>query len=292
MRLLARDLLRMYHHPERPLETLELSFRDYILTEQELQKTPWYQNSFNYWRKRLDNLAPAPSLPMVKQPSSLTKTRFVRRAGSLTVEQWQRMKSRASGAGLTPSGLLLAAFGEILGYWSKDPRLTINLTIFNRLPLHPQVNSIVGDFTSLILVEVNRAAKTNFLDYAREVQQQLWQDLEHRHVNGVRVLRELIKKRGNQQSAAMPVVFTSTLTLNNFEDPERLPALGDPVFGIGQTPQVWLDHQVSEEAGCLRFDWDAVDELFPAHMLDDMFAMYSKLLHQLAEAETDRPLCK
>ncbi len=32
--------------------------------------------------------------------------------------------------------------------WSKMPRFTLNLTLFNRLPLHPQVNALVGDFTS------------------------------------------------------------------------------------------------------------------------------------------------
>ena len=35
---------------------------------------------------------------------------------------------------------------------AASPRFTLNLTLFNRLPLHPQVNELVGDFTSLELL--------------------------------------------------------------------------------------------------------------------------------------------
>ena len=287
MRLLSRELLQLYHHPDSQLEPLNLSFRDYILAEQAWQQTPWYQNSFNYWKERIQTLSAAPDLPMVKQPGSLDKPHFQRRASQLQPAQWQALKQRAAQMGLTSSGLLLAAFAEVLGYWSKDARFTLNLTLFNRIPVHPQVNDIVGDFTSLILVEIDTSAAHNFAAHARQVQQQLWQDLEHRHVNGVRVLREVVRQRGNQQAAVMPVVFTSTLTLQNFEQPTSLPPLGETRYGIGQTPQVWLDHQVSEEQGYLKFDWDSIDELFPDGMLDDMFKAYCDLLERLAMPDSD-----
>lgn len=47
--------------------------------------------------------------------------------------------------------------------------------------------------------------------------------------------------------------------------------------------QVWLDHQVLERDGELHFNWDSVDELFPAGMLDEMFAAYCELLDMLAK---------
>ncbi|WP_164845401.1 AMP-binding protein, partial [Pseudovibrio denitrificans] len=51
---------------------------------------------------------------------------------------------------------------------------------------------------------------------------------------------------------------------------------------ISQTPQVWLDHQVMEKDGCLYLNWDAVEELFDARILDEMFASYVALLEGLA----------
>ncbi|ODN72167.1 AMP-binding protein [Methylobrevis pamukkalensis] len=51
---------------------------------------------------------------------------------------------------------------------------------------------------------------------------------------------------------------------------------------MSQTPQVTLDHQASEIDGALVCNWDAVEDLFPAGLLDDMFAAYADLLTRLA----------
>ena len=57
--------------------------------------------------------------------------------------------------------------------------------------------------------------------------------------------------------------------------------LGDLTFGISQTPQVWLDHQVGEDGGALVFNWDAVEAIFPAGLLDAMFGAYCTRLASL-----------
>ncbi|HEX9966946.1 MAG TPA: amino acid adenylation domain-containing protein, partial [Solirubrobacterales bacterium] len=62
----------------------------------------------------------------------------------------------------------------------------------------------------------------------------------------------------------------------------KLEGLGANVYGITQTPQVWLDHQVFEQDGALVLHWDAVEGLFPTGLLDDMFAAFSALLSRLA----------
>jgi amino acid adenylation domain-containing protein len=61
--------------------------------------------------------------------------------------------------------------------------------------------------------------------------------------------------------------------------------LGDLVFGISQTPQVWLDHQVGEDGGTLVFNWDMVEALFPVGMIDAMFATYCRRLTSLATGD-------
>ena len=43
---------------------------------------------------------------------------------------------------------LILIFAEVLGCWSAEKRFCMNLTLFNRLPLHRQVNALVGEFTS------------------------------------------------------------------------------------------------------------------------------------------------
>ena len=112
---------------------------------------------------------------------------------------------------LTPSGVLVSAFAEVLGTWSKERRFTINLTLFNRLPLHPGVDDVVGDFTSLTLLEVDYERPDPFEARARRLQEQLWNDLDHRYFGGIQVIREVARTLGHGPLALMPVVFTSAL---------------------------------------------------------------------------------
>jgi len=279
--LLLSQWNQLVRNPLASLTPLELSFRDYVVASKQLVESELYRRSQDYWFDRLETLPSAPELSLAKHPSEIEQPRFVRRSAKLSPEKWGCLKERARAESVTPSGLLLAAFAEILTLWSKSAHFTINLTLFNRLPLHPQVNDIVGDFTSLTLLEVDNETADTLTNLAVRIQKQLWQDLDHRYVTGVEVLRELGRREGNRQSAMMPVVFTSGLALGL--DLGSISELGEMVYGISQTPQVWLDHQVMEENGALVFNWDAVEELFPEGMLDDMFNSYCHFLEQLTE---------
>ncbi|WP_099071360.1 non-ribosomal peptide synthetase [Nostoc linckia] len=283
--LLMREWLHLYNNSEFVLPSLQLSFRDYVLGESTLKNTPQYQRSQEYWFNRLDSLPPAPELPLAKNPNGVANPRFQRRSSQLSPEQWRKLQHRAQQFNLTTSGVLLAAFAEILSQWSRNPKFTINLTLFKRLPLHPQVNEIVGDFTSLTLLEVDFSIPQSFSNHAQQLQQQLWQDLDNGYMSGLQVQRELSRQRQSYQF--MPVVFTSTLGLESLgQDTSILSQLGEIVYSISQTPQVWLDNQIREQNGTLIFNWDAVEELFPAGLLDEMFAAYCDLLQRLITSDT------
>lgn len=159
---------------------------------------------------------------------------------------------------------------------NKD--FTLNLTQFDRKQLHPEVNNLVGDFTTLTLLEIKNAGN-NFAERTKAIQKQLTEDLEHTAYGAVELERELKKKTGNMRGAIMPVVFTSGLGVEQWNEGKWLGKLN---YNISQTPQVWLDHQVVEMDGCLCLFWDSVDELFYPGMLDEMFRAYTGLLHTLA----------
>ncbi|KST68530.1 non-ribosomal peptide synthetase [Mastigocoleus testarum] len=283
--VLGREWTKLYENPEFVLPPLELSFRDYVLTELTLSDTPQYRRSREYWFNRLDTLPPGGELPLAKNPSSITKPEFKRRSAQLSPTQWQKLKDRGNQFNLTASGVLLNAFAQILGRWSKSQKFTINLTLFNRLSVHPQVNDIVGDFTSLTLLEVDNSVPNTFVQSAQQLQQQLWQDLDRGSISAVKVQRELNRRRESYQ--VIPIVFTSTLGLESLgEGISMFEGLGEEVYSITQTPQVWLDNQVREKDGGLIFNWDGVEELFPEGLLDDMFGAYCNLLERLANSES------
>ncbi len=288
VQILFQEWNQLYQNPEISLKPLEISFRDYVINKQTRQDRELIKRSRNYWLSRLDTLPPAPELPVVYFPSELKNYRFKRYRARLEQNIWEQLKQRGKNAGLTPSVILLAAFAEILTVWSNNPRFTINLTVFERLPLHPDIERIIGDFTNTILLAVDNSTLATFTIRARKIQQQLLQDLDHIHISGVEVLRELVRRRKTGLTAVMPIVFTSLLGLNSVNNKRdlELSFLGEEVYSISQTPQVWLDHQVSEQKGALIFNWDVVEELFPQGLVDDMFGAYCDLLERLATCES------
>ena len=281
------ELAALYQGSNLDLPALELSFRDYLMAFNRLDETEVFRASREYWINRLPTLPASPELPFAVNPASVQKPIFRRRQARMDQASWQAVKEKTARAGLTPAGILLAAYAEVLAIWSKNQRFTINLTLFNRLPLHGQANDIVGDFTSVNLLEVDNSRPEEFKARARRSQGQLWQDIDHRYFSGVRVIRELSTFQGVGPKAIMPVVFTSLLNLGNGgEETTWVGRLGNTIYTVGQTPQVCLDYMVQESDGQLLINWDAVEELFPAGLLDDMFAAYQQLLKDLGADES------
>ncbi|RAS71104.1 amino acid adenylation domain-containing protein [Lentzea atacamensis] len=256
------ELGTLYDCPDTVLPPIGVSFRDYVLSLPE-------PSSQDYWDAL--ELPPAPKLPLAKDPADVTPV-FSRRTAHVDSGRWKSVVERAREHGLTPSAVLMAAFAEVLGRWSGRGDLTLNVTLFDRAEVHPDITSVMGDFTSLLLVACGEGE--TWLDRAKFAHERLWQAIDHRDVSAVRVMRSLPE--------GMPVVFTSALGVG-VEQPSTL--FDQQVWGVSQTPQVWLDHQVTESAGGVELNWDAVDELFPDGVLDDMFAAYLSLVDHLATGD-------
>jgi len=289
--VLFRDLVKLYENPQASLPTLEFSFRDYVMAINELEQSDLFQRSLDYWQQKIKTLPPAPELPLAISPSALNQPKFKRFQSQLPASKWHRLKVIASQKGLTTTGLLLSAYAEVLSLWSKSPRFTINVPRFNRLPLHPQINEVIGEFASFSLLEVDNSRCDPFEVRAQRLQRQLWQDLDQQYVSGVRVLREISRiQKLDSAGISFPIVFTTApqgvVRDSNNQTEYSLGELGNLVNMLSQTPQVWLDNQHTEEAdGGLDFNWDTVEELFPVGMIDDMFNAYCQLLDNLADHE-------
>jgi amino acid adenylation domain-containing protein len=287
--LLRRDVVRFYAEPGAEVEEVGVTFRDYVVAEGAWRETAEYERALAYWRGRAEGMAGAPELALARSPAAVGRPRFVRRVGRVGAGEWGRLKARGARSGLTPSCVLLGVYAEVLARWSRRQRFMINLTLFNRPEVHEGIGGVVGDFTSLTLLEVDyRAEGESFEARARGLQERLWEDLDHRQVSGVAVLRELARMRGGSR-VAIPVVFTSELNfanpdeaVNGEQEEKAEEQTTGGLYSISQTPQVWLDHQVSEHKGVLFFNWDFVEELFPAGMMDEMFDAYLRRLRQLA----------
>ncbi|WP_159103600.1 holomycin non-ribosomal peptide synthetase HlmE [Streptomyces sp. CS149] len=285
--LVLAEWRRFYDDPAWSPAPLDHTFRDHVLAERELRDGPAGRRAADYWTARLDEIPPAPDLPLATAPEQIGPPLFVLHRAVLPQDRWAALSATARRHGLTPSNLLLAAYAEVLRTWSRRQEFTLTLTLFGRQPLHPETDGIVGNFLSPNLLTVDGRSDETFGRRAARVQNRLLADLEHSLYGGVRVLRELTRRQGDGRNVSMPVVFTSTL------DGAEGDAKGDPlsVFGelahsASQTPQVWLENQVFEENGALIVNWNAVDGLFAPDTLDAMFHAYVALLDRLTDDES------
>jgi acyl carrier protein len=281
MHVLGEELVALYDHPEVELPEAPLSFRDYVLAERAHRSHSVSRAARSYWSARVPTLPLGPQLPLARKPRELDRPKFCHRSFRLPAAAWSQLKTRAAAVGLTPSGVLLAALAEVLATWARTPHFTMISTLYNRLPLHPRVDEAVGDFTSLVSLEVDHRGLDSFAGRALRLHARFLEDLEHRSIGGVEVLRELARHHGS--SVVIPVNFTSMLgrVWGSWSAAGR----GRVVYSVSQTPQLYIDEQVAEFAGELLVNWDVIEELFHPGMIDDMFAAMRALIEALADDE-------
>jgi amino acid adenylation domain-containing protein len=285
IRIFLNDIVQYYKNPAWQPQPLRISFRDYILSISNSCTTSQYKISDKYWKDRLPSLPAAPELPLMRDPQSIRSPRFSRLEGKLEIQQWNAFKQRSAKYGLTPTSLLLAAFSDVLSKWSKKEQFTINVTLFNRPDLHEDMNDIIGDFTSSLLLEVDCSGIKPLTDKAKAILKRLINDLDHRDVSGVTVIREIARRQSRAANALMPIVFTSMLGYETNETHfTRMGEIGRKIFAISQTPQVWLDHQIYEEDGSLVYSWDYIEDLFPEGVVDLMFETYRGYIRYLSNS--------
>ncbi len=278
--LLFTELHRLVTEPGRPLPTVDITFRDYLLAEEATRTGPRYERDRAYWSGRCDDLPPAPELPVLDaRGGGDGPVRFERYRTTVDARAWSGLRDRAGRHGVTASVAVLAAYAEVVARWSRQRRFTLDLTLQNRQPLHPQVNQLVGDFTAVGLLAVDRRPEHTVAAQAQALQAQLWADLDHRLYSGLRVARDVARRRG-PGTGLFPIVYTSAIGVTGADgDQYRLADMG---YGITQTPQVWIDCQALETSDALVVNWDVRTGVFPPGLVAEMFAAFARLLHDMA----------
>lgn len=179
--VLAMQWRQQYQEPH-PLESLSLSFRDYML----VQKARGVALA--------DGLADAPTPP---RPPALDFATTTRRESRIPPAQWMRHKRWLAQSGVTPSGAVLCVLAQALGRRAQLPS-HLGMTLFERQPLHPQINDLIGNFTAVVPLAVD-PPKESLLVEARRLQERMMTALSQPRTSDLAV------------TALLPVLFTSAL---------------------------------------------------------------------------------
>ena len=252
-----------------------LTFRKYLALENETISGPQGMRDKEYWENRIPELPARPMLPVMDRQKM--EKGFDRLIFNLPLEEWRRFDERAKEIGCTATAAVMTAYALCLGTWSQTKHFCLNLTLLNRLPISPEVYDVVGDFTSVSLLEVKLAKGESFARETKRIQAQMMEDLDHRRFSGVKVMREYAAAHG-KDAALFPYVFTGSIGLVNTQ------TFAGKISGYGKssTPQVFIDCQAMDGPEGLRVNWDVRRGVFDPEMLADLFETFGKLLHRLA----------
>ncbi|QQZ64668.1 non-ribosomal peptide synthetase (plasmid) [Paenibacillus sonchi] len=283
MATLFKQWYQLYRNPSCKLPPLEFTFREYMLYQHNQEGSPRYKRDLAYWMEKYAEVPNGPSLPYNLNPAKPSGQPYYERKRYQHVfgkEDWTRLKNMSRDMGISQTALLILCFSELLSYWSEDDAFSIILTYFNRPPVHPQIDQVVGPFVSTNIFTIKHVRQLSLKAKAKSYQQKLWEDLDYSSVSGIRALRELRVRSKQSPALSIPIVFTSML--NNAGRAAEDSWLAKTVYSISQTPQVCLDHQVYEQDGQLTVMWDAVEQYFQPGTLAGMFAEYVNIIKQLA----------
>jgi mycobactin phenyloxazoline synthetase len=280
-RTLMADLATFYRG--RQLPELDYSYPEYrrAIAGGESRQEPLREASRDWWAHRIPQLPDPPALP--EAPGQHSAPISSRRWHWLHPTTRDALFTAARARGITPAMALAGSFANTLAVWSSSPRFLLNVPLFGRQPLHPDVDLLVGDFTSSLLLDIDLTHTTSPVARAHAVQEAMRAAAAHADYSGLSVLRDLARHRCAQVLA--PVVFTSALGLGELFRSDVIKAFGTPGWIISQGPQVSLDAQVTEFDGGVLVNWDVREDVFPAGVIDAMFAHHIDELRRLACAD-------
>ncbi|MGH4009704.1 MAG: condensation domain-containing protein, partial [Pseudonocardiaceae bacterium] len=156
-RILVADLARIYEQPDMMLPAINFSYNKYCAVRPKLRREA-AQRAARWWQNRLPGLPGAPELPLVAGSDVGECTgpvRVARRHFMLPAPEYTALSEASRRRGLTPAMVVATAFAEVLGTWSAQPRFLLNIPLFDREPVHPDVGKLLGDFTSSVLLDVD-----------------------------------------------------------------------------------------------------------------------------------------
>ncbi|MFD0662840.1 amino acid adenylation domain-containing protein [Thermocatellispora tengchongensis] len=279
VQILLAEFDSLYADPAAPLPPLEITFRDYVLARRRMTDTARYDRDRAYWLRRMEELPPAPELPLAGAP-----------AGGET----GKAALPPPGGGAVPGAVGVAARARRPA--RRHPvggaahRVRRGDRPVEPVPaLHPQPARVPAAAPA-----PRRARSRGRLHLRRTARRG--------PVRGSAVRRP---RRADQRAApgrpgAPPVhrgggagravparrgrARADAGGLH--QHPRRgagRPGRGRVAYAVSQTPQVWIDCQAMPRGETLAVSWDVREGVLPGGLADDAFASFAGLVRRLAE---------
>ncbi|WP_340541044.1 amino acid adenylation domain-containing protein, partial [Nocardioides sp. GXZ039] len=211
--LLVGELTRAYHASASGLEAdlpeLPVGYRDFAHWQRERLTGDRLDQHVGFWRERLAGLEPL-DLPTDHPRPPVQEFGGADHPFVIDAELAERLRDLARSHGATLYMVLLAAFGVVLGRWSRQDDVTIGSPIAGRVS--PDVEDLIGMFVNLLTMRVRLDGDPSFADLLRATREEVLGAFDHQELPFEQLVGELDLPRDVSRSP----LFQAVLTLQNF----------------------------------------------------------------------------
>ena len=277
--IILRDLFYFYNSFDKQLPKLEFSYCDYLYSLQKYETTREYQLSIKYWREKFLSMPSGPALPFVTNGVNPQYSIHTRRTAK--IDNWRFFERKAAELKVSLGIIFLTIYVELIATFSREQSFTLVVVNWDRLPIHPEIDNVVGDFTRLSWL-IYKTVNQSFINKIMLVNELWYNDKKHEKVSGLKELRKVIHQQG-KNGLSFPIVFTNLASEVNIFFPEG----SEIIYGISQTAKVYLDAIIEKNNHGLYVHFDSVDAAFSDKFVSKLFDSYIKIIKNLSENEED-----
>lgn len=257
LEFLALQCRQLYEKRKSLSQIAPLSFRDYIITENEFLASSFEADkSRRYWELKQAELHPLVTLNDFSTDSRKSSVdKFGYSLSIFPKNLWLKLKKYAGQKKLTGSMIVYSIFSLLIAERIGREKFSLEMRLFRRFPFHTHINDVMGQFSSGIVSSLNIERDQSLHDYCVAVEDQTWRDLDHGYID---VASENIIR--NEPDFMQPgIVFTSTISrYEEFVAEGSVPPMkwfGNTLNCVMQIPNQIFELLIVENDGELECHW-------------------------------------
>ena len=273
--ILLRDFARLY--AKKPVNKIYESFNPY----KDKQKLEVTKNQIledkNYWEDKALKMSDAPKF----QTSHLLEETSYKSYGMYVEEkEYKALKEYALKKDCSIEEVLLAIFSRAIHEVTRQNRYLLNLPILSRSLYDDTMQNVVGDFTELMIFEVDCENWEDFDKVLQKIKNDYRKDRAHRNFSGIKVQKLLSK--------TIPITFSPHLGID-LSDEDFVKNLGSITYLTTQTPKVTMDSQFYQIQGKLYMMLVTVENLFEQGLEERLLKEMAKIIQSLIANKKEEP---
>mgnify|MGYP000119805423 CR=1 FL=1 len=200
--ILVKELHDCYENPELTPEPLLHDYRQYVelLAEERSRKL---EQDRAFWERQIPEMPLAPAIAL--EVGEHSGGRFDTKVKRYSAEFYQKLQDVLYENRILPSVYLLYCYGKCLCRFSGTDALSVSMTVSERSPMQHVFSDVIGDFTKLLLVDLESGGTQPWTEVCRKLQKKIRTYLKHTAFDGLDVMKEIARREQLGGKAAFPV---------------------------------------------------------------------------------------